>query len=123
MRTVLIRERVRHKQRVEKVLDDVQTKLSSVATDIFGVSGRSMLEALIAGERDPRTLADLARGQHPRWHTPTSAPTTTSTSWTPPAGPVTWSASSKPSATSLPRPGSLPSHSPKLRATNASACP
>jgi transposase len=33
-----------------------------VATDIFGVSGRSMLEALIAGERDPRTLADLARG-------------------------------------------------------------
>lgn len=62
IRTVLIRERVRHKQRVEKVLEDVQIKLSSVVTDIFGVSGRSMLEALIAGERDPRRLADLARG-------------------------------------------------------------
>jgi transposase len=62
MRTVLIRERTRHKQRVEKILEDAQIKLSSVATDIFGVSGRSMLEALIAGQRDPRALAELARG-------------------------------------------------------------
>ncbi|WP_329367294.1 IS110 family transposase [Streptomyces sp. NBC_01483] len=62
MRTVLIRERSRHKQRVEKILEDAQIKLSSVATDIFGVSGRSMIEALIAGERDPRALADMARG-------------------------------------------------------------
>lgn len=37
-------------------------RLSSVATDIFGVSGRSMIEALIAGERDPRALAEMARG-------------------------------------------------------------
>ncbi|QDN75872.1 MULTISPECIES: IS110 family transposase [unclassified Streptomyces] len=62
MRTVLIRERSRHKQRVEKILEDAQIKLSSVATDIFGVSGRSMIEALIAGERDPRALAEMARG-------------------------------------------------------------
>src|ERR1700680_2377129 len=38
-------------------------KLSSVATDIFGVSGRAMIEALIAGERDPRVLAEMARGR------------------------------------------------------------
>ncbi|MEV6948089.1 IS110 family transposase [Streptomyces sp. NPDC051172] len=62
MRAVLIRERSRHKQRVEKILEDAHIKLSSVATDIFGVSGRSMIEALIAGERDPRALADMARG-------------------------------------------------------------
>ncbi|MER7694919.1 IS110 family transposase [Streptomyces sp. NPDC097610] len=62
MRTVLIREQARHKQRVEKILEDAQIKLSSVATDIFGVSGRAMIEALIAGQHDPRALAELARG-------------------------------------------------------------
>lgn len=63
LRAVFIGERSRNRQRTEKVLEDAQIKLSSVATDIFGVSGRAMLEALIAGERSPRALADLARGR------------------------------------------------------------
>jgi len=46
---------------VEKLLEDAQIKLSVVASDIFGVSGRAMLAALIAGERDPKVLAQLAR--------------------------------------------------------------
>jgi transposase len=49
------------KNRVEKLLEDAQIKLSVVASDIFGVSGRNMMAALIAGERDPRVLAQLAR--------------------------------------------------------------
>ncbi|MEV8636677.1 transposase [Streptosporangium sp. NPDC051023] len=48
---------------MEKLLEDAQIKLSVVASDIFGVSGRSMLAALINGERDPRTLAQMARGR------------------------------------------------------------
>jgi transposase len=46
---------------VEKLLEDAQIKLSVVAADIFGVSGRAMLAALVAGERDPKQLAQLAR--------------------------------------------------------------
>ena len=57
------RERTRHKQRVEKLLEDSLIKLSTVATDIFGKSGRAMLDALIAGERDPDALAELALGK------------------------------------------------------------
>jgi transposase len=53
--------RTAEKQRVEKLLEDAQIKLSVVAADIFGVSGRAMLEALVAGERDPEALAQLAR--------------------------------------------------------------
>ncbi|MFI7637525.1 IS110 family transposase [Nonomuraea sp. NPDC049400] len=49
------------KNRVEKLLEDAHIKLSVVASDIFGVSGRAMLKALIAGERDPKTLAQMAR--------------------------------------------------------------
>jgi transposase len=49
------------KQRVEKLLEDAQIKLSVVVSDIFGVSGRAMLAALAAGERDPKVLAQLAR--------------------------------------------------------------
>lgn len=49
------------KQRVEKLLEDAQIKLSVVVSDIFGVSGRAMLGALVTGERDPKTLAQLAR--------------------------------------------------------------
>jgi Transposase len=49
------------KQRVEKLLEDAQIKLSVVASDIFGVSGRDMMAALVAGERDPKALAGLAR--------------------------------------------------------------
>ena len=61
-RRTLVRERTREKQRLEKVLEDAQIKLSSVITDLLGVSGRAMLEALIAGERNPHVLAALARG-------------------------------------------------------------
>ena len=53
-RRSLIRDRTREMQRVEKLLEDAQIKLGSVVSDIFGVSGRAMLEALIAGQRDPR---------------------------------------------------------------------
>ena len=53
----------RHKQRLEKLLEDALIKLSTVATDIFGKSGRAMVEALIAGERDPHVLADMALGR------------------------------------------------------------
>jgi transposase len=49
------------KNRVEKLLEDAQIKLSVVASDIFGVSGRAMMAALIAGERNPVTLAHLAK--------------------------------------------------------------
>lgn len=63
LRVELVRERSRHKQRVEKLLEDALIKLSTVATDIFGKSGRAMLEALIAGERDPKVLAELALGK------------------------------------------------------------
>ena len=61
-RRSLVRERTREKQRCEKLLEDAQIKLSSVISDIFGVSGRAMLEAMIAGQRDPATLARMARG-------------------------------------------------------------
>jgi transposase len=60
-RTVITRERTREVQRLEKLLEDAGIKLSSVASQITGVSGRAMLEALIAGQRDPAALADLAR--------------------------------------------------------------
>ncbi len=59
-RTHLIQERTREVNRVHKVLQDANIKLSSVATDIMGKSGRSMMEALIAGVDDPEQLADLA---------------------------------------------------------------
>jgi len=61
-RVDLIGARTAEKQRVEKLLEDAQIKLSVVASDVFGVSGRAMMAALIAGERDPQVLADLARG-------------------------------------------------------------
>jgi transposase len=60
-RRSLIQDRTREMQRVEKLLEDAQIKLSSVASDIFGASGRAMLEALMAGERDPKVLAQLAK--------------------------------------------------------------
>jgi transposase len=55
--------RTAEKQRVEKLLEDAQIKLSVVVSDMFGVSGRDMLAALIAGQRDPRVLAQFARGR------------------------------------------------------------
>lgn len=63
LRTELVEERSRHKQRLEKLLEDALIKLSSVASDLLGVSSRAMIEALIAGERDPLILAELARGK------------------------------------------------------------
>ncbi len=60
-RTAITRERGREIQRLEKLLEDAGIKLSSVASDILGVSGRAMIEALIAGNRDPAGLADLAK--------------------------------------------------------------
>jgi transposase len=60
-RTAVTRERAREAQRLEKLLEDAGIKLSAVASDILGVSGRAMLEALIAGDRDPAALADLAK--------------------------------------------------------------
>src|SRR4051794_15734960 len=60
-RTAITRERSREVQRLEKLLEDAGIKLSAVASDIMGVSGRAMLEALIAGDRDPAALADLAK--------------------------------------------------------------
>lgn len=60
-RVMMTRERGREIQRLEKLLEDAGIKLSSVASDITGVSGRLMLEALISGQRDPNLLADLAK--------------------------------------------------------------
>jgi transposase len=60
-RTAITRERSREAQRLEKLLEDAGIKLSAVASDILGVSGRAMLEALIAGDRDPARMADLAK--------------------------------------------------------------
>ena len=56
-----MQDRTREQQRVEKLLEDAQIKISSVLSDLHGVSGRAMMDALIAGERDPRTLAQLAK--------------------------------------------------------------
>jgi transposase len=70
-RTALTRERSREVQRLEKLLEDAGIKLSSVATDIVGVSGRAMLAALADGERDPAVLRIWHRSgcapRHPSW--------------------------------------------------------
>ncbi|MCX4762434.1 IS110 family transposase [Streptomyces sp. NBC_01275] len=60
-RTEVIRERTREAQRLEKLLEDSGIKLSAVVSDLLGKSARAMLEALIAGERDPHVLAEMAR--------------------------------------------------------------
>ena len=62
-RRAQIEERTRVIQRLEKVLQDAGIKLTSVASRILSVSGRDMLEAMLAGERDPQVLAGLARGK------------------------------------------------------------
>jgi len=62
-RKVLIQDRQRAANRLHKLLQDAGLKLASVATDILGVSGRAMLEALVQGTTDPAVLADLARGK------------------------------------------------------------
>jgi transposase len=62
-RVDLVDARSAEKQRVEKLLEDAQIKLSVVASDIFGVSGREMMAALIGGQTNPKALAQLARGR------------------------------------------------------------
>jgi transposase len=59
----LVEDRTRVKQRIEKLLEDALIKISSVLTDIHGVSGRAMIETLIAGRRSPTALAELAKGR------------------------------------------------------------
>ncbi|MGH9230147.1 MAG: PucR family transcriptional regulator ligand-binding domain-containing protein [Acidimicrobiales bacterium] len=59
----LIEDRTREGQRVEKVLEDTGIKMQAVASKTLGVSGPAMLDALIAGERDPEVLADVAKGR------------------------------------------------------------
>jgi len=81
-RKLLVEERTREVNRLHKVLEDAGVKLASVASDILGVSGRAMLEALVQGTTEPARLADLARRRlraklpapagGPRW--PVSAP-------------------------------------------------
>jgi transposase len=61
-RKAQIEERGREAQRLDKVLQDAGIKLSSVASDILGASGRDMLDALVRGTRDPEILSELARG-------------------------------------------------------------
>ncbi len=63
LRTDLTQERSRHWSRLEKLLEDALIKVSAVASTMTTKSVRDMIEALIAGERSPRVLADLARGR------------------------------------------------------------
>jgi transposase len=62
-RKTQIQERAREANRLHKALEDTGIKLDCVATDILGVSGRAMLDALVAGTTDPEVLADLAKGR------------------------------------------------------------
>ena len=62
-RRTLVEERTREAQRLDKVLQDAGVKLSSVASDVLGASGRAMLAALVEGSRDPDALAELAKGK------------------------------------------------------------
>ena len=59
----LTEERTREKQRAEKLLLSAAIKLSSVVTDLHGVTGRDIMDHLIAGERSPKVLAQLARAR------------------------------------------------------------
>jgi transposase len=69
LRVDLTHERTRYWQRLEKLLEDALIKVSSVASTLETLSARDMLEALIAGQRDPRVLAGLARGKMKAKHT------------------------------------------------------
>jgi transposase len=62
-RTAMIQERSREINRVQKVLEDANLKLSSVASDVMGVSARDMLAQIIQGQDDPQVLAELAKGR------------------------------------------------------------
>jgi len=62
-RRQLVHEIARHVLRIQKTLEDANLKLTQVMSDIVGVSGRAVLNALVAGETDPERLADLTRGR------------------------------------------------------------
>jgi transposase len=62
-RVQLVRQRATLANRIQKVLEDANLKLGSVASDVLGKSGRAMLRALIAGQADPQVLAELALGR------------------------------------------------------------
>src|SRR6185369_6337528 len=62
-RRALVQDRTREQQRIEKLLEDAQIKISSVLSELHGVTARAMMDALIAGQRDPRALAQLAKGR------------------------------------------------------------
>jgi transposase len=65
-RKTIVQERADEVNRLQKVLETANVKLASVATDVLGKSGRSMLDALLGGQEDPEVLAELARGRMPR---------------------------------------------------------
>src|SRR6266481_6156606 len=62
-RKQLVREISQHTLRIQKVLEDANLKLTSVISDIMGMSGRAMIQAIIQGEHDPERLADLSQGR------------------------------------------------------------
>jgi transposase len=62
-RKQLMRETSRHVQRIQKTLEDANLKLTEVVSDVVGQSGRAMLDALIKGETNPESLAELAKGK------------------------------------------------------------
>ncbi len=62
-RKQLVRESAQHTQRIHKVLEDANLKVTSVITDILGMTGRAILESLVKGQTDPEQLAELARGK------------------------------------------------------------
>ena len=62
-RTALVQEQTAEVNRIQKVLEGANIKLSSVASNVMGKSGRAMLEAMVAGTTDPRVLAALAKGR------------------------------------------------------------
>ena len=62
-RKQLVREIGQHTLRIQKVLEDANLKLTSVLSDVMGMSGRAMIEAIIGGEQDPERLADLSQGR------------------------------------------------------------
>ena len=68
LRVTLVQTRSQAKNRVHKILEDSNIKLSSVVSDLFGVSARRMLDALVAGDRDPTQLALALQGRFTDHH-------------------------------------------------------
>jgi transposase len=62
LRVSLLQDQNRIQNRMEKVLEDANLKLGSVASDTLGVSGRKIVQAVIAGDKDPGWMADYAKG-------------------------------------------------------------